>query len=129
MGTTRLLPGFVGGQHAGQELTGRHAGQLSWVGRVAALFLGVVGILTFDASTAAADQATTSGDHAALAVNANGGRLSQAPVTQALDYVALGDSYSSGSAPVSTTRQAGPAPAARCPALLRSAMAGFGRLG
>ena len=80
MGKARRLPRLVGGQHASRDLTGRHAGQLSWVGRVAVLFLGVVGILTVDASTAAAGQATTSGDYAALAVNANG---DGAPSTEA----------------------------------------------
>jgi lysophospholipase L1-like esterase len=90
MGKTRLLPGLVGGQHASRALTGRRAGQLSWVGQVAALFLGVVGILTAAASPAAADQAAISAGHA------NGGHLYQAPVTESVDYVALGDSYSSG---------------------------------
>src|SRR5947209_16381030 len=75
MGKTRLLPGLVGGQHASRALAGRRAGQLSWVGQVAALFVGVVGILTAAASPAAADQDTFSAGHA------NGGHLYQAPVT------------------------------------------------
>ncbi len=37
METTRVLPGFVGGQRGRPDLTGWRVGQLSWVGRVAAL--------------------------------------------------------------------------------------------
>ncbi|MGH3944624.1 MAG: SGNH/GDSL hydrolase family protein [Pseudonocardiaceae bacterium] len=47
-------------------------------------------------STAAASPATIMGGPAALAVNAGDARLYQAPVNGPVDYVALGDSYSSG---------------------------------
>jgi lysophospholipase L1-like esterase len=96
METTRVSPGFVGGQRASHDTTFWRAGQLRWGSRVAALCVGMVGMLTAVASPAAAAQATSSGDRAAVAVNAEGGRLSQDPVTEAVDYVALGDSYSSG---------------------------------
>ncbi|MGH3888590.1 MAG: SGNH/GDSL hydrolase family protein [Pseudonocardiaceae bacterium] len=75
---------------------GRHAGQLRWVGRVVGVVVGVVGVVTAAASTATADQTTTSGGRAALAINAGNGRLPEALVIDAVDYVALGDSYSSG---------------------------------
>ncbi|MGH3800664.1 MAG: SGNH/GDSL hydrolase family protein [Pseudonocardiaceae bacterium] len=75
---------------------GRHAGQLRWVGRVVVLVVGVVGVVTAAASTATADQTTTSGGRAALAINAGNWRLPEALVTDAVNYVALGDSYSSG---------------------------------
>ncbi len=96
MGKIRMLPRVVAGRHAGQDISGRHAGQLRWVGRVAVLVAGVVGMVTAAASTATAHQATISGGRAALAINAGDGRLHEAPVTDAGDYVALGDSYSSG---------------------------------
>jgi cytochrome c5 len=53
-------------------------------------------MLTAVASPTAAAQATSWAGRTAFAVNAKGGRLSQAPVAEAVDYVALGDSYSSG---------------------------------
>jgi lysophospholipase L1-like esterase len=96
METTRMLPRLVGGQHARRGLTGWGAGQLSWVGRLAVLCVGMVGMLPAVASPAAAAQATSWGERVAWAVNAKGGRVSQAPVAEAVDYVALGDSYSSG---------------------------------
>jgi lysophospholipase L1-like esterase len=96
MDTTRVLPGFVGAQRAGRHLMGWRVGQLSWVGRVAALCVGMVGMATAVASPTAAAEATSSARRAGWAVNATGGRVSQAPVTEAVDYVALGDSYSSG---------------------------------
>ena len=96
MDTTRVLAGFVGAQRARRRLTGWRAGQLSWVARVAVLCVGMVAMLTAVASSAAAAQATSSADHAMWAVNATGGPVSQAPVVEAVDYVALGDSYSSG---------------------------------
>jgi lysophospholipase L1-like esterase len=96
METTRVSPGFVGGQRASHDMAFWRAGQLRWGARVAALCVGMVGMLTAVASPTAAAQATSSGDRAAVAVNAEGGRLSQDPVTEAVDYVALGDSYSSG---------------------------------
>jgi lysophospholipase L1-like esterase len=60
------------------------------------LVAAVVGMVTAAASTATAHQATISDGRAALAINAGDGRLQQAPATRAGDYVALGDSYSSG---------------------------------
>jgi lysophospholipase L1-like esterase len=63
---------------------------------VATLCAGIVGILTAVASPTAAAQATSSAGGAAWAVDAKDARVSQAPVTEAVDYVALGDSYSSG---------------------------------
>ncbi len=94
MDTTKVLPAFVGGQRANHDTVGWRAGRRSWLGRAAALCVGMVGMLTAVASPTAAAQATSSADRAALAVG--GGRVSQAPVTEAADYVALGDSYSSG---------------------------------
>jgi lysophospholipase L1-like esterase len=96
MGTTRVLAGFVDGQPARGNVTGWGAGQLSWVARVAALCVGMVAMVTVGPSPAAADPAPLSGNRVAGAVNAQGGRLLQAPVVEAVDYVALGDSYSSG---------------------------------
>jgi lysophospholipase L1-like esterase len=91
---TRALPGFVVGQRTGRDTAVWRAGRRSWVGRVVALSVGMVAMLTAVASPTAAAQATRSADRTALAVG--GGRVSQAPVTEAVDYVALGDSYSSG---------------------------------
>lgn len=96
METTRVLPGFVGGQRASRHLTGWRAGQLSWIGRVAALCVGMGAMVTAVASPTAAAQTPSLAERAEWAVNAEGGRVSQAPVTEAVDYVALGDSYSSG---------------------------------
>jgi lysophospholipase L1-like esterase len=56
---------------------------------------GVVGLVAATASTAAAGQATTFGGDV-FAVDVGDGRLRQAPIAGAMDYVALGDSYSSG---------------------------------
>jgi lysophospholipase L1-like esterase len=53
-------------------------------------------MVTAIASPTAAAQTPSSAQRAEWAVNAEGGRLFQAPVTEAVDYVALGDSYSSG---------------------------------
>jgi lysophospholipase L1-like esterase len=92
METTRE---FVG-QRAHHDQTGWRVGQLSWVGRVAALCAGMVGMVTAVASPTAAAQTTSSTDRPRWAVNATDERVSQAPVTEAVDYVALGDSYSSG---------------------------------
>lgn len=92
MGKIRMLPRVL----AGQDISGRHAGQLRWVGRVVVLVAGVVGMITATASAATANQATISGGRATLAINAGAGRLSEAPVTGVVNYVALGDSYSSG---------------------------------
>jgi lysophospholipase L1-like esterase len=79
-------------RHATYDLVGRGRGGLHWVGRVAVLLVCVVGLVTAAATTAAADQATIP----AGPVNATGERLFQVPVTHSVDYVALGDSYSSG---------------------------------
>ncbi len=89
MGKIRMLPRVV----AGQDIPGRHAGQLRWAGRAAVLVAGVVAVVTATAPAATAHQATIS---AARAINAGDGRLSEAPVTGVVNYVALGDSYSSG---------------------------------
>jgi lysophospholipase L1-like esterase len=91
-----VLPGFVGGRRASRDLAGWRGVQLSWIGRAAALCVGMAGMVTAVTSPAAAAQTTGSKERAALTVNAEGGRLPQAPVTEAVDYVALGDSYSSG---------------------------------
>ncbi|MGH3874548.1 MAG: SGNH/GDSL hydrolase family protein [Pseudonocardiaceae bacterium] len=63
---------------------GRHAGRLRWGGRVVALIAGVVGVLPTVASTAAAGPATITAGHV------------RALVDDLVNYVALGDSYSSG---------------------------------
>ncbi len=96
MGETRVLPTVVLGRHAGEEVLGQRAGQLRWVSRVVALLAGVVGVLTAAVSTAAASPTTIMGGRVDLAVNASDARLQQAPVNEPVDYVALGDSYSSG---------------------------------
>jgi lysophospholipase L1-like esterase len=81
MRRTSVLPWCVpDGQPAGPDVSGQCAGQLRWLGRVVALLAGVVGLVTAAASTASASD----------------GRMHQAPFTGAGDYVALGDSYSSG---------------------------------
>ncbi|MDQ4094191.1 MAG: SGNH/GDSL hydrolase family protein [Actinomycetota bacterium] len=95
MGQARVLPRMVLGQHVGQDLSGRRTGQRRSVSRLAALLAGVVALVTATTSTAAADQATTF-DGDVRAVNVGDGRLRQAPIADAVDYVALGDSYSSG---------------------------------
>ena len=60
------------------------------------LVAGVVGMVPATASTATAHQVTISGGRAVLAINAGDGRVHQAQPTDAVNYVALGDSYSSG---------------------------------
>jgi lysophospholipase L1-like esterase len=74
-------------RRAAQDRVGRRRGGLSWVGRVGVLLTCVVWMVT-----AAADQATIPGGPD----NAASKRLSQASVIDSVDYVALGDSYSSG---------------------------------
>ncbi|MGH3927222.1 MAG: SGNH/GDSL hydrolase family protein, partial [Pseudonocardiaceae bacterium] len=96
MGKTRLLPRVVIAQHAGLEVLGQRAGQRRLIGRLVTLLVGVIGLITATPSMAAANQTTIVGGHDALAVSAGDERLRQAPVTGAVDYVALGDSYSSG---------------------------------
>jgi lysophospholipase L1-like esterase len=91
-----MLPRVVLGYHADQDVAGRRAGQLRWIGRVVALLAGVIAVLTAAVSTAAASPATIMGGRAALAVNAGDAPVHQAPVNSPVDYVALGDSYSSG---------------------------------
>src|SRR4051794_2884212 len=81
METTRE---FVGPQRARGDLTGWRVGQLSWVGRVAALCVGMVGMVTAVASPTAAAQATSSTDRARGAVNATDERVSQAHVVEAV---------------------------------------------
>ncbi|MGH3784861.1 MAG: SGNH/GDSL hydrolase family protein [Pseudonocardiaceae bacterium] len=65
-------------------------------GRVAGLLAGVVGVVMAVPSTAAASQITISDSHSTLVANDGDGRLHAAPAPGAGDYVALGDSYSSG---------------------------------
>lgn len=96
MGKIRLLRRVVVEQCAGQDISRRPVGQLRWVGRVAVLVAGVVGVVTAAAPTATAHQATISDGRPGLAINAGEGRLHQARPTDAVNYVALGDSYSSG---------------------------------
>jgi lysophospholipase L1-like esterase len=96
MGKTTVLRKVVGVRHTGQGVCGAHGGQRRWVGRVAVLLAGVAGVVTAAAGTAVASQAMILGDRAALATNAGDGRLHEAPITGAGDYVAMGDSYSSG---------------------------------
>ena len=88
MGKIRMLPGVVGQQ----DTSGRPAGRLGWVGRAAVLVAGVLGMVTVGTSTATAHQATTPSP----TINASVGRVHQAPISGMVDYVALGDSYSSG---------------------------------
>jgi lysophospholipase L1-like esterase len=94
MGKIRVLLRVVPGQHAGQDVSRRRAGRLR-VARLVTLVAGVIGVITATTSTATANPATSLGNHEALAINASDGRLQQAPSTT-VDYVALGDSYSSG---------------------------------
>ena len=68
----------------------RPADQQRWVGRVIALLTAVIGMLTAAVSTAAASPATITDGRAGDA------RVYQAPANGPVDYVALGDSYSSG---------------------------------
>jgi len=63
---------------------------------VVALLVGAAGAVTAAPPTAAANQVTPLGDRAAVALNAGDVRLQQPPVNGPVDYVALGDSYSSG---------------------------------
>ncbi|MGH3924693.1 MAG: SGNH/GDSL hydrolase family protein, partial [Pseudonocardiaceae bacterium] len=72
------------------------AGRLRLLRRVVALLAGVVTVLIAAVSTAAASPATIMDGRAALAINAGDARVRQAPVNYPVDYVALGDSYSSG---------------------------------
>ncbi len=97
MGKIRTLPRVVLGQHAGQDISsGRPTGQPRWVTRVVVLVAGMVTMVTAAAPTASAHQAANSSDRAVPMINAGAGRWHQAPVTSAVDYVALGDSNSSG---------------------------------
>src|SRR5919112_2718902 len=75
MGQIRVSPRVVLGRHVSRQMKG----QRSRVSRLVTVLAGVVGLVTAITSTAAADQA-----------------LRQAPLVGAVDYVALGDSYSSG---------------------------------
>jgi lysophospholipase L1-like esterase len=77
MGETRGLLSVVTTKRAGQR-----------VGLVAVLLAGVLGVTTATASTAAANQVTTLGGRV--------WHMQQPPVSGPVDYVALGDSYSSG---------------------------------
>ena len=95
MGQTMVLRRVDPGQYAGEEMTGQRTDQRRWVSRLVTLLAGVVGLVTATTSAAVADQATTF-DGDVLAVNVGDGRLRQAPIAGAVDYVALGDSYSSG---------------------------------
>lgn len=96
MGDSTASPKVVLGRHAGQEAPGRRWGPLRWVGLVVALLAGVVGVPTAAASTTAASQNAIMGGHAAFAVSVGDARLHQLPASDLMDYVALGDSYSSG---------------------------------
>jgi lysophospholipase L1-like esterase len=95
MGQTMVLRRVVPGQHVDAEMTDRRTGRRRWVTRLVTLSVGVVSLTTATTSMATADQATTFGG-AVLTVNVGDGRLHQAPIANAVDYVALGDSYSSG---------------------------------
>ena len=88
----KILPRVV----TEQDISGRPAGRLRGVGRVAVLVAGVVAVVTAAAPTATAHQATISGSRPAPASYIGDGRLHQAQPTDAVAYVALGDSYSSG---------------------------------
>ncbi len=83
MGELRGLLHAVFRKNAGQDVVRRRAAQRASL--VAAL---LVGLVTATPSTAAASQVTTLGSRA--------GHLQQPSVNQPVDYVALGDSYSSG---------------------------------
>jgi lysophospholipase L1-like esterase len=93
MWKTRVLPWLVLGQHADQQAGRDIPGQLRWGARVVTL---VAGVVTAAASAVAANQATIVDGRATLVVNVGDGRLPEAPFLDAVDYVALGDSYSSG---------------------------------
>lgn len=69
---------------------------MAWTRMLPGLVLGVVGVVTAVPSTATASPATISDSRFTLAVNDNDGRSYAAPDPGAGDYVALGDSYSSG---------------------------------
>jgi lysophospholipase L1-like esterase len=68
----------------------RRTGQLRWVGRVIALLAGVIGVLAAAVSTAAASSVTI------MDGRAGDVRVYQALANEPVDYVTLGDSYSSG---------------------------------
>ena len=97
MGTCRALPRVILGKCAGENLPWRHAERLMWAGRGVALVVGTVGVLIAAATTAAASQAMTLSDGASFILRAGAGHGRAAPVTpDPVNYVALGDSYSSG---------------------------------
>lgn len=88
---------FLGGvlrKHAEADLPVQRA-QLGWAGRVMMLLATVVGVTMATVPAAAAHPATITDSGAGLAVTA-GRQAAAAPVTGAVNYVALGDSYSSG---------------------------------
>jgi lysophospholipase L1-like esterase len=94
MDRTRGLPRVVFRGRAGHNALGTEPRR--WVGRTVVLLAGVVGVATAAASTAAASQATILRSGGAVALHASDGHVQQAPVTVTVNYVALGDSYSSG---------------------------------
>ena len=90
-----MLLGGVLRKHAEADLPGQRA-QLGWAGRVVMLLAAVVGVTTATVPAAAAHPATITDSGAGLAVTAGNKHVAAAPVTGAVNYVALGDSYSSG---------------------------------
>ena len=75
MGKIRMLRKVVVEQRAGQDISGRPADQLRWVGRVVVLVAGVVGMVTATALVVTAHQATISGSRTVLAINAGDGHV------------------------------------------------------
>lgn len=94
MGETRWLLNVVSEKRVGRDVPRRRVGHRARL--VVALVAGAVGAVTAVPPTAAAGQITILGDRAAVAPNAGDMRLQQPPVNGPVDYVALGDSYSSG---------------------------------
>jgi lysophospholipase L1-like esterase len=81
-----------------QQVPGPNTGQLRWLARGVALLAGVVGVLVPAAPTAAASQDAILDGGTVVSLHALDRWVSQAPPLppSAVNYVALGDSYSSG---------------------------------
>ena len=96
MSRTGVSPGVVLGWHAGQNGLGPRGESLKWIGRTVVSLAGAVGVATAAAPAAVAGQATTWGTGGTHDMHVTAGWVHQAPVTGEVNYVALGDSYSSG---------------------------------
>jgi lysophospholipase L1-like esterase len=95
------LDGAGAGQHAGRDVPGRRAGQRRWVGRVVALLTGVVwnappGTLLGGTGNRTRRLSLCVVALVGMVVTVPTAAASTAAASQAVGYVALGDSYSSG---------------------------------